>query len=357
MSSFHFVPRPIEQQGAARRWSTLAAVGLSFLLGAIVLKAAGASPLAVYKVFFFDSMTSAYNATEIINKTVTLAVIALGLSVGFRANIWNIGAEGQFIVGAISASAVAIYFIEKEAPWVVLIVLLGGGIGGLLWSAIPAFLRAKITVNEILSSLMLVYVAQLLLSYVVHGPLKDPQGYNFPQSKLFSDSSLVPSLLEDERLFATIILLPFVALAVYWFIAKSWPGFQMRVAGLSPHSARYAGFSPSAPVWTGFLVTGFLAGIMGAVEVTGPIGQLTPVISPGYGFTAIIVAFLGRLNPLGIIAAAWMMAMIYIGGENAQIDLALPVSISGVFQGLILFSLLAIDFLVGHKPMMTAKKS
>ena len=186
MPSFHFVPRPIERQGTARRWSTLAAVGLSFFLGAIVLKAAGASPLAVYKVFFFDSMTSAYNATEIINKTVTLAVIALGLSVGFRANIWNIGAEGQFIVGAISASAVAIYFIEKEAPWVVLIVLLGGGIGGLLWSAIPAFLRAKITVNEILSSLMLVYVAQLLLSYVVHGPLKDPQGYNFPQSKLFS---------------------------------------------------------------------------------------------------------------------------------------------------------------------------
>ena len=331
MPSFHFVPRPIERQGTARRWSTLAAVGLSFFLGAIVLKAAGASPLAVYKVFFFDSMTSAYNATEIINKTVTLAVIALGLSVGFRANIWNIGAEGQFIVGAISASAVAIYFIEKEAPWVVLIVLLGGGIGGLLWSAIPAFLRAKITVNEILSSLMLVYVAQLLLSYVVHGPLKDPQGYNFPQSKLFSDSSLVPSLLKTNGCLRQL------------FCCRLW---RWPCIGLSPSRGRvfkcewrdYPRIRRAMPVFRPprgvdrFLVTGFLAGIMGAVESNRANRPANARYFSGLRFYCHHRRFFGALKPLSIIAAAWMMAMIYIGGENAQIDLALRYPSAAFFK-------------------------
>ncbi len=349
MKALHFIPRPPEQKAGAQKWAALAAVFLALGLGALVLKAAGASPPAVYKVFFVDPFSSAYTLAEIANKTVTLSLIALALAAGFRANIWNIGAEGQFTAGAIAASFVAVWLLEESGRWAVFAVLAGGVCGGMAWAAAPAFLRAKVGVNEILTSLMLVYVSLLLLSYVVHGPLKDPEGFNFPQSPLFGESSLVPSLLEEYPLYATILVLPPALLASHYFVSRSWAGFQMRVIGLAPRAGDYAGFSRARPVWISFLLTGAFAGFVGAAEVAGTAGQLTPVISPGYGFTAIIVAFLGRLHPLGIVAAGMLMAMIQIGGENGQIDLALPVSVSGVFQGLILFSLLAADFLVHYQ--------
>ena len=349
MSGWRFYPRPPGEQAAAKSFAALAAVVLALGLGALVLKAAGASPPDVYKVFFADPFESSYTLVEIANKTVILSVIALALAVGFRANIWNIGAEGQFTAGAIAASFAAVALIGEEGRWVLFVVLLCGVGGGMLWAAAPALLRAKAGVNEILTSLMLVYVANHLLQYVVHGPLKDPDGYNFPQSPLFSESALMPVLFDDAHLYATCLFLPIAALFVYWFVNRSWHGFQMRVVGLAPRAGGFAGFSPTRPVWISFLLTGAFAGFVGAAEITGPAGQLTPVISPGYGFTAIIVAFLGRLHPLGIIAAAALMATIQIGGENGQIDLALPVSIAGVFQGLILFSLLAVDFLVHYQ--------
>ena len=359
MSRWQLVPRRVEENSAAKWWVAALAVVVALLAGAVLLQGVGAEPLAVYRVFFVDPFSSAYILSEIANKTVTLAIIALPLAVGFRANVWNIGAEGQFIAGGIAASFVAVGLADTESRWWLLAVFAGGMAGGGAWAVLPAALRVKVGVNEILTSLMLVYVAQLLLSYVVHGPLKDPEGFNFPQSPLFSDSLLIPSLLENERLFATLLLLPPVVLLIHLLVNRLWIGFQMRVIGLAPKAGLYSGFSMNRPVWVSFLLAGLLAGLMGAVEVAGPIGQLTPVISPGYGFTAIIAAFLGRLHPLGVVLAAWLLATIQIGGENGQIDLALPVSVSGVFQGLILFSLLAVDFLlhtrIRRRPRTTVK--
>jgi ABC-type uncharacterized transport system permease subunit len=217
------------------------------------------------------------------------------------------------------------------------------------WAAIPAWLKTRFNANEILVSLMLVYVATLTLSLLVHGAWRDPEGFNFPQSKMFTDAALLPNLLPETRLNAG-FLLALAAVAVAWlFMRKSLAGFQMRVAGLAPAAANYAGISTRRTVWLGMLIGGATAGIAGVNEAAGPIGQLLPTMSPGYGFAAIIVAFVGRLHPLGIVLSSLLMSLLYLGGEAAQINLALPSAVTGLFQGTLLFFLLAADVLVNFR--------
>jgi simple sugar transport system permease protein len=232
-------------------------------------------------------------------------------------------------------------------------ILLAGVLGGMAWAALVALLRDWFNANEILVSLMLVYVAQYLLDYLVYGPWKDPEGYNFPQTKLFADPALLGHLVEGTRLnwgFPLALL----AVALVWvFLFRSVRGFALQVGGLAPAAARYAGFSTRQSLWTVLLLSGGLAGLAGALDAIGPLQQLTPQVSQGYGFAAIIVAFVGRLNPLGVVSSAVLMAMFYIGGELAQSRLGLPNAMTGVFQGLLLFALLACDTLIAHRVRLT----
>jgi simple sugar transport system permease protein len=273
----------------------------------------------------------------------------VGLAIGFRADVHNIGADGQLTVGAIAAGCVALYFDGVEAPWVLPLMLVAGALGGMAWAAIPALLRTRFNTSEILVSLMLVYVAYLLLSYLVHGPLRDPDGFNFPQSKMFGDSATLPLLVEGLRVNAAFIL-SLVGVAGAWFFCRhTFAGYRMQVSGMSPAAALYAGFSAPRNVWLAFLVSGAMAGLAGVGEVAGPIGQLQPSVSPGYGFAAIIVAYVGRLHPVGVLLAALLMSLLYIGGEAAQIELQLPSAITGLFQGLLLFYLLAADLFIHYR--------
>ena len=217
---------------------------------------------------------------------------------------------------------------------------LAGVLGGMTWGALPALLRTRFNTNEILTSLMLTYVAGLFLSLMVHGPLKDPDGFNFPESALFHDAALLPVLFDQGRAHIGFILALILAPVASYLFARHLLGFQLRLQGQAPKAARFAGFSESRMVWTAFLLGGGLAGLAGMMEVSGSVGQLVPVISPGYGFTAIIVAFLGRLHPVGIVPAGLLMALSYMGGEAAQISLSLPNAVTGVFQGMLLFFLL-----------------
>ncbi len=339
---------------AFMHWVTpLIAIVLAFCVGGVLLLLLGQSPSAVYYVFFIEPFASLYSTVEVVNKTVTLTIIALGLAVCFRSNIWNIGAEGQLTMGAVAAAAVAIY--GDDLPLQLFWMMLAGAVAGAVWGGIPAFLRVRCGVNEILVSLMLVYIAQLLLSYAVYGPLKDPKGYGFPHSALFSENAMLPILIENTRLYLSVFLLPIAVIGVFYLMKRTLVGYKMRIVGMEISAARYAGFSTTMPVWVCFLLSGALAGVMGMVEVAGPFGQLTEIVSPGYGFTAIIVAFLGRLSPVAIVFAALLMALVYIGGENAQIEMQLPPSISNVFQGLILFSLLAVDFLILYRVTFVKK--
>ncbi|HMT94425.1 ABC transporter permease [uncultured Thiothrix sp.] len=338
--------------------SPLLAMALMLVVGMIVFTILGQPPLKAFHAFFVEPINDWYGFGELLIKSSPLALIALGLAVGFRANIWNIGAEGQLIMGAIAAGGVALWLHETTNAWILLpLMFIAGALGGMFWASIPAFLRTRFNTSEILVSLMLVYVANLILSWLIHGPWRDPDGYGFPQSKLFESSAILPIMMEGTRVHAGLFITVLALIAAGIFFRWSLTAFQMRVAGLAPKAALYAGFKQKKMVWLGLLAGGAAAGLAGTSEVAGPIGQLLIPISPGYGFAAIIVAFVGRLHPVGIVLASLLMALLYLGGESAQMQLALPAAVSGVFQGMLLFFLLATDVLIQFKLRWVSKAS
>jgi general nucleoside transport system permease protein len=339
-----------EPSRTMRYVSPVLAVVLMLVFGLVLFKALGKDPAEGFQVFFVKPLKDSYGVSELLLKATPLMMCAVGLSVGFRANIWNIGAEGQLLIGALAGGWVGLHFENTASPLLLPSMVLAGAFGGMLWAAIPAFLRTRFNANEILTSLMLVYIAQLIVSWLVHGPWKDPDGFNFPQTKMFQAHALLPILKEGTRLNAS-ILIGVASLGVGWlFMNRSFLGYQMKVAGQAENASRYAGFSAKRTVWIGMLAGGCMAGIAGLSEVAGPIGQITEHISPGYGFAAMIVAFLGRLNPVGIFFSSLLMSLLYLGGEQAQQYMNLPSSISKVFQGLLLFFLLGSDVFVYFRP-------
>ena len=329
--------------------SPVLALVVTVVVGVLLFMALGKDPIKGLSVFFWEPIRSANALSELMVKATPLLIIALGLSVCFRSNVWNIGAEGQFIMGAIAAGGVALLADRTTGPWIIPAILLAGVLGGMAWGGITALLRDRFNANEILVSLMLVYVADMLLSYLVFGPWKDPNGYNFPQTKTFEAVTQIPRLMTGSRVNVGIVLAALGVLALWLFLFRTYAGFKQEVSGLAPAAARYAGFSSRRALWVALLVSGGAAGLAGALEVAGPIGQLTPYVPAGYGFAAIIVAFVGRLHPVGVVFSAILMSMFYIGGELAQSRLGLPKSLTGVFQGLLLFSLLACDTLMAYR--------
>ena len=329
--------------------SPLIALAVTVVIGTILFAALGKDPLAGLRMFFVEPLRSGYALAELSLKATPLILIALGLSVCFRANLWNIGAEGQFVLGAIFAGGVAMQATPDTGRWILVAVLGAGVLGGMLWAAIVAALRDRFNANEILVSLMLVYVAEMLLSYLVYGPWKDPAGYNFPQTITFLEATRVPKLMQGLRMNIGVFIAAAAVLGFTLFLYRTFAGFQLQVGGLAPAAARYAGFSSRKALWTALLLSGGMAGLAGALDVAGPQGQLTPYVPLGYGFAAIIVAFVGRLNPIGIVFSAVLMSMFYIGGELAQSRLGLPKALTGVFQGLLLFTLLACDTFIHQR--------
>ncbi|MFY8088499.1 MAG: ABC transporter permease [Rubrivivax sp.] len=334
--------------------SPVIALALTVLVGVLLFVLLGKDPVRGLQMFFVEPLKSAYALSELAVTATPLILIALGLALCFRSNVWNIGAEGQFILGALGGGWVAMQAGPQTSGAIVVAILLAGTLGGMLWAGIVALLRDRFNANEILVSLMLVYVAIFLLSYLVYGPWKDPQGYNFPQTITFAAPTKIPRLVEGLRMHAG-LLLALAAVAAFWvFLFRTYQGFALQVGGLAPAAARYAGFSSRRALWTALLVSGGMAGLAGALEAAGPLGQLTPHVPVGYGFAAIIVAYVGRLHPVGIVLSAVLMSMFYIGGELAQSRLGLPKSLTGVFQGLLLFALLACDTLIHYRVVWRA---
>ena len=346
----------LEARPQPSKWMSLAspllALAVTVLIGVLLFVLLGKDPLRGLQVFFIEPVKNLYQISELSVKATPLILIALGLAVCYRSNVWNIGAEGQFVAGALCAGWVAMQAGPDMAwmgRWIVVFVLIGGVLGGMLWAGVVALLRDRFNANEILVSLMLVYVAELLLSYLVYGPWKDPKGYNFPQTITFLAETRIPKLVPNLRAHIG-VLIAAVAVAGFWlFLFRSYRGFALQVGGLAPAAARYAGFSSRQALWTALLISGGMAGLAGALEAAGPLGQLSPYVPAGYGFAAIIVAYVGRLHPVGIIFSGLLMSLFYIGGELAQSRLGLPKSLTGVFQGLLLFTLLACDTLIHYR--------
>jgi len=333
--------------------SPVLAVLLSAIVAALIFAVLGRDPVAALTALFLTPLNSLYGMAELGLKATPLLLCAIGIAIGCRANVWNIGAEGQFTIGAICGGGVALAFGGSGAPeggwWIVPLMLIAGVAGGMVWAGIPALLRTRFNAHEILTTLMLSYVAIQLLGWLVHGPWQDPQGFNFPQTRQFEADALLPVLIPNTRLTPAAGLALLAVPLASVLLGRTLAGFRIRVVGLAPGAARYAGFSERGTVWFTLLLSGGLAGLAGICEVAGPIGQLQPVISPGYGFAAIIVAFLGRLNPLGILFASLLMALLYLGGEGLQISQQLPVAVTGVIQGMLLFFLLAMDVFIHYR--------
>jgi ABC-type uncharacterized transport system permease subunit len=345
-------PQPSAAMSVA---SPLIALAITVVIGVILFTALGKDPVRGLQMFFVEPVKNAYALSEIAIKATPLALIALGLAVCYRSNVWNIGAEGQFVLGAIFASGVAMQAGPDTSRFIVVAILAAGVVGGMVWAGIVALLRDRFNANEILVSLMLVYVAELLLSYLVYGPWKDPKGYNFPQTITFAAATKIPRLIDGFRAHIGVLVALGGVAAVWLLLFRTYAGFQLQVGGLAPAAARYAGFSSRRMLWLALLLSGGLAGLAGGLEAAGPLGQLTPYVPVGYGFAAIIVAFVGRLHPVGVVFAAVLMSMFYIGGELAQSRLGLPKSITGVFQGLLLFALLASDTLIHYRVKWAAR--
>ncbi|MEM7170379.1 MAG: ABC transporter permease [Pseudomonadota bacterium] len=338
--------------GASPIWiyaTPFLAAGLTVVAGGILFALLGHPPIEGLYQFFIAPISSLYGLSELFLKATPIVLCAVGLALGFRANIWNIGAEGQLTLGAMLGGGMALAFYDVDTPFLLPLMALAGIAGGMAWASIPAWLKVRFNVNEILVSLMLTYVAVLLLSALVHGPWKDPDGYNFPESRLFHDAALLPVVWDSTRMHVGVLLTLAAVVAAWVILSRTLIGFQVKVVGLAPMAAGYAGFSRKKIIWFVLLVSGGLAGLAGMFEVAGPIGQLTPVISPGYGFTAIIVAFLGRLHPVGILFAGLLVALSYLGGEFVQIEMGMPEAVTGVFQGMLLFFLLASDVLIRYR--------
>jgi len=338
-----------EPSGFWRLASPLLALVITVVLGAVMFWALGKDPVKGLGVFFWEPIRTGYALGELMVKATPLLLIALGLALCFRSNVWNIGAEGQYVMGAVFAAGMALTADSNSSAWMVVAVLLAGMLGGLLWAGLTAWLRVRFHANEILVSLMLVYVAIMVLGYFVYGPWKDPLGYNFPQTQTFLAVTQIPRLFPGSRVNIGLILALLGVLLMWVFLFRTRAGWAQQIGGMAPAAARYAGFSSDRAIWLALLVSGGLAGLAGALEVAGPIGQLTPYMPVGYGFAAIIVAFVGRLHPVGMVFSALLMSMFYIGGELAQSRLGLPKSLTGVFQGLLLFSLLACDVLMNYR--------
>ena len=329
----------------------LAALASALACG-VLFAALGHDPLRALGVLIFAPLSNIYGLAELALKATPLLLCALGIAIGVRADVWNIGAEGQFTIGAIAGGGIGLAFGDTGRVWVLPLMLAAGMAGGAFWAAIPALLKTRYNAHEILTTLMLSYVAVQFLGFLVHGPWQDPEGFNFPQSRQFAPAATMPILLAGTRVHVgTLIALLAVPLAAL-LVGRTMTGFRIRVAGLAPGAARYAGFSAPRTIWFTLLLSGTLAGLAGVCEVAGPIGQLTPVISPGYGFAAIIVAFLGRLQPVGILFASLLMALLYLGGEQLQMQLQLPDAVAFVTQGLLLFFLLGADVLIRYRVRM-----
>ena len=327
----------------------VAAVLITMIVGAIIFSAIGYNGLAAVYQVFVAPLVTVYKWQDIALKASPLILIGVGLAVGNRAAIWNIGAEGQYVVGALGGVGIGIATLNMHGPWILPLMVLGGLAGGAVWGSIPALLKTRFNVNETLSSLMMTYVAIHMMNYFVTGPWKNRKGFSYPQTPPLTHDQMMPTLIPGTQVHYGVLFTLIIAVGMWLVMSRSVFGFQVRVIGSAPNAARHGGFSQKLTVWFVFLLSGALAGLAGVFEVTGPYGQMTLGFPQNYGFTAIIVAFLGRLNPLGVILAGIVMAITYVGGDLAQSAAQLPNASKGIFQAMVLFFLLASDILIRYQ--------
>jgi ABC-type uncharacterized transport system permease subunit len=345
--------RPVVQQreeplygGAAI--TTLGSIVLALIACGVVLRLYGVDPfLALYEMGF-GAFGDTYAISETLVKATPLLLCGLGVSVAFTTGLWNIGAEGQIYAGALGASWVALSFPELPSWMLIPAMSIMGMIFGALWALGPAYLKAKLQVNEIITTLMMNYVAISMVDYFVYGPWRDPTAHGFPMSALFSEAALLPTL-GDSRVHLGLAYGIVACFLVWMLMGRTKIGFVMRVTGSNRIAARVSGMPIVKVVVVSMLVSGALAGLAGMGEVSAIQGRLRPGVSPGYGYTAIIIAWLAWLRPQVILLVAVLMGALMVGGETLQFTMKVPPHLVNIIQGLILFFVLAGEFVARYQ--------
>ncbi|WP_035872536.1 ABC transporter permease [Cucumibacter marinus] len=325
------------------------AVIVTMALGAIIFSLIGFDGLRAVREIFLTPLLNPLKWQDLAVKASPLIIIAVGLSIGYRGNVWNIGAEGQYVLGGLAATGVALWTHQMSGPWILPLMGLAGILGGMAWAVIPAFLRTRYKVNEILTTLMLTYVSVYLLNFLVFGPWKSPTSFGQPQTVRFSADQSLPDIIPGTIVHGGTLVAVVVAVLAWFVMSRTIFGYQVKTVGTAPAAARYGGFSGNRTIWLVLMTSAGLAGLAGMLEVSGPYGRMVPQFPVNYGFTAIIVAFLGRLHPIGIVFAGLVLSIVVVGGEVAQTTIGLPFPAVGIFQSMMLFFLLASDVLVRYR--------
>ena len=338
------------------------AILITLVFGAIIFGILGYRPLEALYVFFLSPLSRLDQIADLFVKACPLIIIGTGLVFCFRANVWNIGAEGQLILGAVVSGGIALQFEGVETSWLLILMGIGGFLGGAFWALIPGILKVKFRTNEILVSLMLTYVAALFIDWLVRGPWRDPKSFGFPLTKYFPEGGIISPIIlpyvgKLGQLHWGVIFSIFIAIFGWFIYSKTLAGFQVKILGSATKATKFSGFNPNLITVSVLCFGGGLAGLAVIIEVSANIGQLQPNISFGYGFTAIIVAFLARLNPLAVVIAALVVALAELGGDAAQIHMSIPKVVTGLFKGLLLFTLLAGETWTNYKISFDFKRN
>ena len=323
----------------------LAATLAAALVSALVLLAVGASPIATYITIFTGPLTDKFNITEVLVRAVPLILVALGIAISFRSGILNIGAEGQMQVGVLASAAMALAF--PGSPMVILLplMLMAGALGGAFWGGIAGWLRAKLGVNEILSTVMLNYIAAQFYTYLLRGPMIDPNeletGSGTPQSMRLPKAAWLARIVPETRLHAGLILAIVLAIGVYFLLWRTTWGYRLRAAGAEEKAARYAGINVERSLIVAMLLAGAFAGLAGAVEIAGVHHRAIEGVSSGYGFSGIVVALFGGLHPAGIIPAAAFFGLLLVGTDMTQRTAGVPSNMINVIQGVVILAIVS----------------
>lgn len=326
----------------------VAAVVLSLILSAIMLWLRGTPPIEGITALFTGAFGSRWAIEDTVVKAIPLFLCSLGVASAFRLQIWNIGAEGQFALGAIGATWAALTFPALPSPFLPLLMILAACIAGGFWAFIPAFLRQSLGTNEIIVTLMLNYIAISLLDFLVYGVWKDPTSYGFPMTTIFVDQAIIGKIGTRSinwGLAHCVIL----GIIFYAFFSFTKTGFEIKASGDSVRAARYAGIKYSLLVILVMVISGALAGWAGFLEASATINRLQPSIMVGYGYTAIVIAWLARLNPLSIAFASFLLAGLRVGGENLQLDFQVPAAFGNIIEGLVLLMVLMGGFFIRYR--------
>ena len=328
---------------------SLLALVAGLFAGALLMVAYGYDPILAYSMLFRGALGSITDFAESLSFAVPLMLTAITFAIGVKAGLFNIGAEGQLLMGAIAATWVALFSPIPPGPYTIPLLYLAGFVAGLLWALLPAILKAKLNVNEVLTTFMLNMVAEKILEYLVYGPWKDPRGWGFPKTAPFPAEARLPTIPGTRIHYPTLILLFSIIILTYVLEKKTTIGYELKVVGDNPRAAEYSGIKIWKIILISMVLSGGLAGLAGVGEVAGIQGRLRPKISPGYGYTAIVVAWLGELHPIGVGVTSFLYSALLVGGDVLQVVFSIPVAVVNVFNGTILFTVVGLDLLAKYR--------